>query len=298
MRRFLVTLGIFGFLFIVFAELFLQFSGLASDVLIREPNYEESLIVHKPGREGFFTRGARREVYAKYSINKQGFNSIIEYDSIDSSTIALIGDSYIDGVWNDVDSTVAACLSRLIQINFPNIQVHSYGYSGANYLDYQNLIGRLREKGYNYIYVFVNVKDFSANRPSFTDGAEYQKVTGVRHWYRKSALLRYLNINLNIKKYFGKPNAAKRRNELARKKGYEKAASQIMTFPDKNAVFFYEDPFFDTLDLPNDLVKIEHTRQPMDHGFNGHWNVNGNKNAAESIYQHWKTNFAPSNSSN
>ena len=298
MRRFLVTLGIFGLLFIVFAELFLQFSGLASDVMDRVLT-EDQILVFQPGSEGYRTRGMRAEVNAHYHINQQGWNSSFDYEQIDSQTIAIVGDSYIAGFWNDVDSTVASLLQRKISGAYPEVQVHSYGHPGANFLDYQNLSLILSDKGYRHIYVFINPKDFSAKKPSFTAVKKHKGRTGIRYWYRKSALLKYLNVNFGLQeRLVTRRNSGKKKNKSAQQKGYQKAIAALEAFTFENVVFFYEDPFFDTLDLPNDLVKIEHTRQPMDHGFNGHWNVNGNKNAAESIYQYWKTNFAPSNFSN
>lgn len=297
MTRFLINLGIFGLLFICFAEIFLQVSGLASDVMDRVVNSDQ-VLVFQPGSDGYRTRGMRAEVNAHYHINKQGWNSSIDYEKIDSQTIAIVGDSYIAGFWNDVDSTVAAILQYAINQDYPEIKVHSYGHPGANFNDYEYLATLLAQKGYSQIYIYINPKDFRAKKPSFTQAKNHQKRTGIRYWYRKSALLRYLNVNLSIQEMIKPKGENKQRNKEALEKGYQKASDRLKSFEVPQIVFFYEDPFFDTLQIANDLIKIEHSRQPMDHGFNGHWNVNGNKNAAESIYYHWQKNVAPSKSSN
>ena len=297
MRRFIVTLGTFGLIFIVFAEIFLRISGLASDVMDRVIN-KDQVLVFQPGADGYRTRGMRAEVNAHYHINEQGWNSTLDYKKIDSLTIAIVGDSYIAGFWNDVDSSAAAILQHIINKDYPKVEVHSYGHPGANFIDYKNLVAILKQKGYQYIYIYINAKDFSAKIPSFTRKMKYEGRTGIRYWYRKSALLKYLNVNLGIKQMLKLKGNNKEKNQKAQKKGYEKASEPLKSFSQPRVTFFYEDLFFDTLKTNNDLIKIQHTQKPKDHGFNGHWNVNGNRNAAKSIYHHWKNNFAPSSSSN
>jgi hypothetical protein len=293
MTRFLINLSVFGLLFIGFAELFLRVTGLASDVMDRVLS-EDKILIFQPGANGYRTGGMRAEINAYYHINKQGWNSSYDYDQVDSQTVAIIGDSYIASFSNDVDSNVAAILQSFIRQDYPSIEVHSYGHPGANFSDYENLVPILAQKGYQHFYVYINPKDFSAKKPSFTGKNKHRGRTGIRYWYRKSALLRYLNVNLGIQNMIGPKNGNKEQNQEKLNKGYQKAIDRLKAFDMPAINFFYEDSFFDTLQIANDLIKIEHTRQPVDHGFNGHWNVNGNKNAAESIYHHWNKNYAPS----
>lgn len=288
MKQFLFHITIFGIFLILTAEVFLHITGLASDVMDRELN-GEGVVVFKPNAEGYRTRGLRAEVNAHYHINAQGWNSLTNYDSIgDGLSIAIVGDSYIAGFWNDVNKTVAAQLQDTLQsIWGKDIKVHSYGHPGANFLDYKNLIPLLRKKGYKYIYVYLSsLKDLKAKEPSFTGKTKFSERSGVRYWYRKSALLRYLNVNadikslLTVKSIFGNSKSTNANEQSAISEGYIKL---IKSFIDTNVVIFFDDEGLDQLHNYNNVLKIKHTLSPIDHGFNGHWNVNGNKNAANTI---------------
>lgn len=282
MRRFVVQLLLFGAMLVVSAELFLQVSGLASDVMDRELSTDQ-ILVFQPGASGYRTRGMRAEVHAPYQINAQGWNSRIDYDQVDSTTVAVVGDSYIAGFWNTVDSTVAACLQYQINELAPNVEVHSYGHPGANFHDYENLTTYLRNRGYQYIYIYLGPKDFNAKKPAFTNRKKADKRTGIRYWYRKSALLKYINVNLGLQELLVAKTNRRAAGKKAIASGRAKALERLEAFPDQEVVFFYQDEFFDTLAAPNQLLKVVHTLQPIDHGFNRHWNTNGNKNAALTI---------------
>lgn len=289
MRKFILHLLLFGVLMICAAEIFLQLSGLASDVMDRELT-EDQILVFQPDKSGYRTRGMRAEINAHYHINAQGWNSTLDYDQVDSTSIAIVGDSYIAGFWNDVDSTVAACLQQLISEVNTGVEVHSYGHPGANFYDYENLTPILRDKGYRYIYIYMGAKDFNGKKPSFTGQTKPDVRTGIRYWYRKSALLRYLNVNFGIKEILASKKSKRKQHHQAVEEGKTRALARLNAFSDKTVVFFYEDDFFDEVNIFQPLLKISHVLQPIDHGFNKHWNVNGNKNAATTIFQHWLNN--------
>jgi hypothetical protein len=284
MKKLFLTGILFTAVLVAFFEVFLRITGLASDVMDRQLT-NDKILVFKPGSEGFRTRGMRAEVNARYHINKQGWNSTKNYDTILEKSIAVVGDSYIAGLWNNVDSTVASLLELKLKADSRSYtQVHSYGHPGANYRDYLNLIPYLENKGYSKIYIYVNVKDFFAKKPSLTNVSSYSGRQGIQFWYRKSALLKYLNVNLSVQNLLSnnkekndKDKTAKKaqENEMMIYNGVKSQSSTVVRF-------FYDDPFFDTLNLP--MVKVIHKRLPYDHGFNGHWNVNGNRNAAEAIF--------------
>lgn len=286
MRKLLVNGFLFSVILVVSFEVFLRMTGLASDVMDRTLTAEK-ILVFEPGSEGYRTRGMRAEVNARYHINAQGWNSTKDYDEVREGAIAIVGDSYIAGFWNDVDSTVASLLELKIKASqefFPPSQVHSYGHPGANMHDYRNLIPYLQAKGYSKIYIYVNAKDFLAKKPSFTNISDFKGRQGVQYWYRKSALLKYLNVNLGIQNLVSDSKPGNNSDNLDNKV-QEKAdiiRNAVRSISSKEIHFFYDDPFFDTLDLS--MIKVLHKHQPHDHGFNGHWNVNGNRNAAQALF--------------
>lgn len=288
MRKFIVSILLFSLLLTAAAEVFLSVSGLASDVIDRKLN-EAGILVYQPGAAGNRTRGMRAEVNAAYHINRQGWNSSIDYDQVDENTIAIVGDSYIAGFWNDVDSTVGACLQRMVANVQPGIEVHSYGHPGSNFYDYENLTVYLRTLGYQNIYLYVGAKDFSDKKPSFTNQTQPDKRTGIRYWYRKSALLRYLNVNLGIKESLTSRKNQRKDNNAALALGREKTLARLHAFPGEDVVIVYQENFFTGLKTRQQLLKVVHHLQPIDHGFNRHWNVNGNKNAARTIFEHWES---------
>ncbi len=287
MQKFLLQLLVFGIVLLVVGEVFLRWSGLASDVVLRQLTADK-VLVFTPNASGFCTRGMRAEVKPPYHINAQGWNSRTDYNRIDSNTIAVVGDSFVAGFWNDVDSTVAACLQGLMREAIPNIQVHSYGHPGANFRDYENLIPILKKKGYRHIYIYIDAKDFSEAPPYFTNKTTGDNNGGTNGWLRESALYRYVNVNLDVNALLTARSTKRARHNLAVKEGKEVAIRRLDAFPDEGAdvVFFYQDAFFEDIQTSKALLRVTHTLQPIDHGFNRHWNTNGNRNAATTLFKY------------
>jgi hypothetical protein len=66
----------------------------------------------RPGAEGILVQGGRREVASHYKINQQGINSLKDYTTLDENKIdiAIIGDSYIQGLQVDVEKSIGRIL--------------------------------------------------------------------------------------------------------------------------------------------------------------------------------------------
>lgn len=286
MQKFILQLLIFGVVLLVVGEVFLRWSGLASDVVARQLNADK-MLVFTPNASGYCTRGMRAEVQPPYHINAQGWNSRTDYNRIDSNTIAVVGDSFVAGFWNDVDSTVAACLQGLLRDVSPSIEVHSYGHPGANLRDYENLVPYLKNKGYRHLYVYIDAKDFSDEPPYFTHKTTGDDRGSIHSWLIRSALYRYVNVNLDVSALLTARSTKRARHNLAVKEGKEVAIRRLNAFPDEglDVVFFYQDAFFEDIKTPSTLLRVTHTLQPIDHGFNRHWNTNGNRNAAMTLFE-------------
>ena len=268
-------------LFIVSVEIILRVFGLASDVPKRELN-DAQMILFKPHTEGYFVRGMRKEVSAHFSFNEQGWNSLRDYSKRDSNTIAIIGDSYVTGLWNDVDSSISYQLEYIMKDKYnEDVIAHNYGHPGASFVDYETLIPYLKEKGYKNIVVHIGYKDFLAKKPSYVNKKSFSESEGGISVYRKSALLRYLNINLNAKRFInGKNKKGKKKED--RDKHIKKIEDRLMKYENSDIAFLYDDDFFDKLSVNVPLLKVKHKRWPYNHGFNRHWNVNGNLKCSRS----------------
>ena len=73
------------------------------------PYYINELNVktYLPNQGGHYVTGNRRMKYAKFNINDQGFNSFRAYNPTENTTdIALIGDSFIEGFHQDFDKSI------------------------------------------------------------------------------------------------------------------------------------------------------------------------------------------------
>lgn len=175
--------------------------------------FEEKLgLNYVPNQEGIYIKG--REISAKYHINNFGWNSPRDYFSEKpegTERIAVIGDSFVEAFQVGSDKAFGSLLEKSLE----NIEVYSLGHSGANLVQYLHIIKYAKEKFSPDLYV-VNVVDndfdesfygFSRkdnwslvkNNGSFTTVLpEKSKNLFVKRLVRKSALARYLTINLDF----------------------------------------------------------------------------------------------------
>lgn len=276
MAKLFKNLILFSIFSVLILEVLLRISGYASDRLTLELD-SNGFVIFTPGQEGYRSRGMRGEVRALYNINKSGWNSIIDYVEVDTNTVAIIGDSYIASFWNGVDKSIGRQLENYLLDRGRYVTVHEYGRPGANFYDYLNLINYLKKTGYRNIFVFFGKKDFKAKKASFTNKVKFQDLQGLKSLYIQSALLRYININFDIKNIF------KRNSKIVNKKEELNILDDFNKRAKDGVVYFYEDGFFDSLNSIHSVIKINHIVQPIDHGFNGHWNVNGNYNVAVTL---------------
>lgn len=117
-------------------------------------------ILYKPGARGTHVKGGLREIASKYIINNQGYNSTIDYTTTDTATtyIALIGDSYIEGLHVDVENSIGRLVEKKFKDNY-SVQVHEYGKSGGNAHDFISIANSLVKDKYSLIFVLITDKD-------------------------------------------------------------------------------------------------------------------------------------------
>lgn len=177
---------------------------------------------YRPNQIGTRRFGADGKIGGRYYINGQGWNSAHEYETPkadDTLRIALIGDSFVDGLQVDFDRRADAVIEEQLKGDitcdyFGEIQVYNFGMSGSPLSQYLNV---LRYVSTNYpadVYIInvvfndidqswasVGRSDFMTFRVNSQN--EFEEVapkSWVSGWLRpianQSALFRYFYFNL------------------------------------------------------------------------------------------------------
>lgn len=245
----------------------------------------------KPNSEGIWVNGGKGEIVGHYKINEQGFNSLKDYSTLDKDklSIAIIGDSYIEGFHVDVENSIGRLLEAETQ---HAVEVHEYAKSGGNIVDFSLMFKQWIKNKYDYTFILVTSDDLSAKHAAFMGkGNSIPQQSVGREIYNKLSFMRYLNINheLNYKLRkvfsfsFSSPFSTVHQQKSVSSKFIN--ASAIKEF-DANCVILYEKGRLDTTllsDYELPCVAIVPKYKRIDFGFDSHWNINGRKNCALTI---------------
>ena len=278
------------FLSMLFLEVFLRLFNL-SGITLQEVNIDGNRML-KPGSNGIWVRGGFGEIKSHYSINHQGWNSIVDYADLDDNKIkiAIIGDSYIQGMHVDVDNSIG----RILEKKSSNYVVHEFGRDGANIVDYSLVYNKWIRGKYDYVFILASDDDLISIYPSFMNqGNKIPSTSILRTFYNSSYTIRYLNINRGLLAKFNSLLKSTL-NSLASFNNNSAIASQKQTENqinidslqsiDLSVVFLYESGKLDTNSLKNHkTLQIVHELYPIRMGFEGHWNINGRINCANTI---------------
>lgn len=115
MRRFLVKLALFPLFLAVFMELLFRTVIPAAEMPAgyQEPTYQIMSLDIRTPRDGIHTLGRLGRPAFRWHINNFGFNSAYEFRPADEQQrpcVAVIGDSYTQGLYADVDDHLSARL--------------------------------------------------------------------------------------------------------------------------------------------------------------------------------------------
>ena len=129
--RFAWRFTVFGVSLLVALELFLRTVLIATEspvkvlgdnmILRLEPDYGDS---------GIFTYGRYCLGGYRWRINNSGWNSEFEYrlpEEGSQEIVAIIGDSYLEGLWSDVDKHIDSYLTELS----PHLSFYTFAIEGA-----------------------------------------------------------------------------------------------------------------------------------------------------------------------
>lgn len=175
-------------------------------------------IMYLPNQTGNYIVGKKSEINARFRINANGWNSPHDYEKEkpeDTIRIAVIGDSFVESFQVDYDKSYPYLLEEKLKESGNNAQVYTFGHSGANLIHYLKVFEWVKEQ-YSPDITIVNLVDndfkesfygiartdnwsiaqdnniFLEIAPSPTKNVRLKKL------FRKSALVRYLTINLGI----------------------------------------------------------------------------------------------------
>jgi hypothetical protein len=134
MWRFLWRGATFGAFFVLIAELFFRTVVPSSQPPFQtyDPEFGILRLEGSPARNGQFTVGRLARDRTRWRLNQAGWNSPREYAALgerDRPCIAIIGNSYVEGFYADVDSGLTAALERELEMRSV---AYNFGKSGVN----------------------------------------------------------------------------------------------------------------------------------------------------------------------
>ncbi|MEQ6123453.1 hypothetical protein AAON49_04560 [Pseudotenacibaculum sp. MALMAid0570] len=292
MKQFLSYILVTVFMTALVLEVVLRVFQLSSHAVPSEiinNNY-----VNKPYAEAIWVKGGLGEIKAHYKINPQGYNSLKDYSKIskDKYRIAIMGDSYIEGLQVNVENSIGRILEK--QMN-DRVEVHEYGVSGANIIDYGLLYQKYIKDNYDIVFIHLKDDDLLQDLAGNVGRVDKKiKITRARKIYNNYYTARYLNINHGVGEKLSKiikgETFSKRGDNVSSKRVNDRIENSInrkaLTMLDSSVVILYEKgkltPFlFEKFSF--EKAKIKHDALPKDFGFDIHWNFNGRVNCAKTI---------------
>lgn len=131
MKVFFVRVSIFLISTFFVLEVFFRIGLPARQYPLSTMDSETRIRNYQSSREGIFSYGALCRGKFSWRINPQGWNSRFDYFSrLERSNpmVALIGDSYLEGFWSDLDEHIDVKLSEL---SGGSVDFYSFGTWGA-----------------------------------------------------------------------------------------------------------------------------------------------------------------------
>ncbi len=175
-----------------------------------------------PNQQGIYIKGKKNEIRAAFSINKEGWNSPHNYQKEkkpQTTRIAIVGDSYIEALNVDIKKSYPYLLEDKLNQAFGNqvnrFEVYTFGHSGANLSHYQHILDFV-ENNYKPDVAVINIvlNDFTesvyglSRKDNWSVDLDAEnliekppsKVSNlfIKLILRKSALIRFLSINLDL----------------------------------------------------------------------------------------------------
>ena len=272
MKKFILYLLSLCIIVLISSELIIRILNLSTSPVYKI--IKEGITINTPNQSGEMVFGNFGDIRAKFNINRQGYNSIHNYDELFiGHKYAIIGDSFVEGWHEDVNTSIGRRLENML----PQTRVHEYGRSGWNAQNYLQLCNKLANK-YDKIFVICDISDFLHER------ADHNAVNNsfTKQTLVKSQLFCYLYYNRKVARIFKSKRSDIIDVTLREKRPKNDIVLLQRKFPD-NVVWIWRDEEASEF-LGDTINTIKHDLQPYNYGLlDGHWNGNGRQNTANMI---------------
>lgn len=274
MRRFLQNMILLGMTFVFIAlvlEVVFRILPVNTGLGIQPVNKENPYFRARPDQSYVYSKNWNFQLPNIGRINAQGFIHDQDYDGAqDSPLMAVFGDSYVEALMVPFKETVTGRLHR----SFENKgRVYSFAFSGAplsQYLMWAEHAKNTYKPDAATFVIISNDFDESLMKYKSAPGFHYleerdnglslervdYRVGSFRPFIQKSALLRYLVLNLKIQQFpglFARLFRKKEKNEIF-ENNVRKTASSEKLIDSKKAVLFFLNNVGSHTGLPNEKI--------------------------------------------
>ncbi len=160
MKNFLIRVAVFLFAVFIVLEVFFRVGLPARQYPMSNMDSETLIRSYQSSTQGLFSYGALCKGRFAWRINPQGWNSLYDYNERLNRTnpmVALIGDSYLEGYWSDLNDHIDILMHEKSE---KQVDFYSFGTWGAMLSQYlvisQDVISRYQP---DVIVVFLNEDD-------------------------------------------------------------------------------------------------------------------------------------------
>lgn len=269
---------------------------------------------HIPYQEGYNVTGNRKQHVTPYKINKNGFNTVTsEPPSNHSYNIAIIGDSYIEGMHQPYFNS----LGKMLESKFDTIRVYEYGISGYDMADQLHLIQAYSDEFENIDAIILYMKfenDFerSVHEPGLVTESKFDH---LRNQSKLLTYLRQLGLLNNFKTFLTTANqhilngheiqkedsADLNHNEIALKRiSNFKKLIQIYGFNNKKIKLLLDSRYTNVqfiafckqngIEIIDFKKAFQTAKNNTSLVYDAHWNDYGRSLIADTIFQHFSKN--------
>lgn len=134
MKKFLITISLFGLVFCGISEVVIRAFRLVPDIPERFID-ENGIQRYKPGQSGYYTKAK-----SKWNVNDHGWLGTSEQKK--DSTITIIGDSYIENIMNPIECNQGNILKQY----FTNYSFFEAGRSGVTFIEAMEISKNLEKE--------------------------------------------------------------------------------------------------------------------------------------------------------
>lgn len=300
---------VYGILIIVSLELLVRIFHLYNE---RPERYVNQMGIQTwvPGQEGYSVYGNRRQIFTKYHINQSGYNSYREFNPVeDECTVALVGDSFIEGFHQDYNNSIGKKIENLME---NKVEVYEYGHSSNDFADQLQLIDTYKDKFELIDFIVLGLKfenDLTRSEYKLIERKPVLPILSYSKLYLYMQTIGFLdplkNKAYSLKEFIqnpgGKPKKSKKVKEdmfpeylknfqlLIKNYGYDHSKMVLLLdsrITDIRFMHYLDSNGFEYIDFAKEFEK---TKLPTTLIYDRHWNNHGRSIIAKIIAEYLKS---------